>query len=288
MQNKALGLLAVFGLLFFVACGNDDPRSSDIDDDEDPITVTYTLTLTPSANGSVVADTAGPYVSGTVVTLTATPVAGYKIGAWTGTNDDTSTSPVNRVTMVTAKTVAVSFVPVSAATFQLTLTQNVNGTISASPAGPTYSDGTTVILTATPAAGYRVASWNGTDNDASKSNTNTVTMTAAKTVSATFEVTTVQYTLVVTQSEFGGGDWGFTATPPGATYTATTTTLTYDADTSVTLQGVSTPTWPFDGWNGDVPADDKSKCKIIILMDANKNIKAVIPNETREPACTGA
>ncbi|MCL4805196.1 MAG: hypothetical protein KJ046_12920 [Anaerolineae bacterium] len=43
----------------------------------------------------------------------------------------------------------------------------------------TYHGGETITLTAAPAAGYRVKGWSGTDNDASTSTTNTVTMPAS-------------------------------------------------------------------------------------------------------------
>jgi hypothetical protein len=61
-----------------------------------------------------------------------------------------------------------------------------NGTIQ--PIAGTYTVGTVVTLTATPSSGYRVKAWTGTNNDALKTNTNTVTMSAAKTVTVTFEL----------------------------------------------------------------------------------------------------
>jgi len=51
----------------------------------------------------------------------------------------------------------------------------------------TYYRGTAVILTATPDAGYRVASWSGTINDGSTTLTNVVVMSSDKAVSVQFE-----------------------------------------------------------------------------------------------------
>ena len=50
---------------------------------------------------------------------------------------------------------------------QYTLTVNVvgEGSVNVNPDSDTYGAGTVVTLTATPASGYRVASWSGADND---------------------------------------------------------------------------------------------------------------------------
>jgi Divergent InlB B-repeat domain/Dockerin type I domain len=67
----------------------------------------YSLTLTHNGNGanpvanptkSVGCD-AGKYLTGEVVTLTATPDFGYSVSGWTGTDNDTSTSSTNTLTM---------------------------------------------------------------------------------------------------------------------------------------------------------------------------------------------
>ena len=71
---------------------------------------------------------------------------------------------------------------------QYDLTVDVSGSYgTVSPTSGTYPSGTVVQLTAVPDTGYRVAAWSGTDNDASTSNTNTVTMNDHKTVTVAFE-----------------------------------------------------------------------------------------------------
>jgi len=68
--------------------------------------------------------------------------------------------------------------------YNLTVNTTGNGSVSLSPAGGTYNEGTTVTLTATPDAGWEFAGWSGdltgTNNPA------TITMDADKTVTATF------------------------------------------------------------------------------------------------------
>jgi azurin len=144
------------------------------------------LTSGVSGTGGTINPSLQVYNQGTTVTVTATPATGYRVLSWTGTANDALKTNTNTVVMTADKTVTVTFelIPVTYA-----LTASVvggNGTIS--PATGTYNQGTVVTLTATPAAGYRVLSWTGTDNDALKTNTNTITMSAARTVTVRFEL----------------------------------------------------------------------------------------------------
>ena len=67
-------------------------------------------------------------------------------------------------------------------------TSVVNGHGTLTPATGLQTATTVVTLTATPAIGYRVKKWTGTDNDTSTATTNRVTMTSAKTVTVEFEI----------------------------------------------------------------------------------------------------
>lgn len=70
--------------------------------------------------------------------------------------------------------------------YSLTLGAGPNGTLAASPAGPTYAPGTVVSLTAVPDAQWTLQAWSGTDDDASISTVNHVTMNGDRTVSVQF------------------------------------------------------------------------------------------------------
>ncbi len=75
------------------------------------------------------------------------------------------------------------------ATYALNLSViNGHGTVAASPSSGPYAQGTAVSLTATPDSGYQVKAWTGTNNDASKENTNMVTMNEYHTVTVEFEL----------------------------------------------------------------------------------------------------
>ena len=53
---------------------------------------------------------AGRYISGESITLTASPSAGYRVGSWSGTSNDASTSITNSLVMpASAKTVTVNY-----------------------------------------------------------------------------------------------------------------------------------------------------------------------------------
>jgi len=142
---------------------------------------TYTLTVN-AVNGTVSkAPNQTTYNHGSNVVLTATPAAGYVFTSWSG--DATGTTNPLTVNMTSNKTITANFtaIPVN----QFTLTVNaVNGSVSKVADQPTYASGSTVVLTATPAAGYNFTSWSG---DATGSvNPITVTMNANKTITANF------------------------------------------------------------------------------------------------------
>ncbi len=86
------------------------------------------------------------------------------------------------------KTVVATFTPISVPEY--TLTVNVVGNGSVTPSSGTYPEGTAVALTATPADGWHVAGWSGTNDDSGTSTENTLIMPAgAHTASITFERT---------------------------------------------------------------------------------------------------
>jgi uncharacterized repeat protein (TIGR02543 family) len=143
--------------------------------------VTYTLTTT-ATNGLVAKSPSQPnYISGATVQLTATPADGYTFTSWSG--DATgSTNPLS-VSMTANKNITANFTLIPIVTYTLTTTA-INGTVAKSPNQTNYNIGTTVQLTATPAANYRFGSWSG---DASGStNPLSVNMISNKNITANF------------------------------------------------------------------------------------------------------
>ena len=137
------------------------------------------------ANGYVEPDS-GVYRQYEVVQLRAYPDEGYRIKAWTGTDDDSSIEPNNIVTLMAEASVTIEFEEIPL--YQLR-TEVIGGRGAISPyhrRGEYYPDGTVVILVATPDISYIVDRWAESDDDASYSNTNTVTMDSDKDVTVLF------------------------------------------------------------------------------------------------------
>jgi uncharacterized repeat protein (TIGR02543 family) len=215
------------------------------------VPMTYTLSVS-ATNGSVALSPAGGvYTAGTVVTLTATPAAGYRFSGWSGAV--TGTSNPAALTINGNRSVAASFVPI-------TYTLNVsaaNGSVTMSPAGGIYNAGTVVTLTATPAVGYQFSGWSG--DLAGTSNPATVTMDGDRSVSANFAVIPVT-TYKLTTSATNGS---ITLTPAGGTYSA---------GTVVTLKAVPRSAWyKFSGWGGDLTGKTNPTT---ITMNGNKRVTA--------------
>ena len=155
----------------------------------------YALTLAHTGTGSdPVASpanstgcSAGQYVAGAVIGLTATPSSGWSVGSWSGTDNNSSTATTNQVTMpASARTASVTYVQIPPTCYALTLAHTGTGSDPvASPANSTgcsagqYVVGQVIGLTATPGSGWSVGSWTNTSNDSSTATTNQWTMTAA-------------------------------------------------------------------------------------------------------------
>ena len=97
----------------------------------------------------------------------------------------------------------------------LTVTRDGNGVVTSSPTGincgttcsATYASGTVVTLTAAPLDGSTFTGWSGCD--AVSGTTCTVTMNAAKSITAGF------FTPILTVSKAGTGRGDVTSNPPG-------------------------------------------------------------------------
>ncbi len=116
--------------------------------------------------------------------VNAIPRDGNQI-VWSGTDNDKINDGNNSVRMTGNKTVTVS---IGRDTCNL-ITEVVGdhgGTLT--PASGTYPRNADVNLVATPDAGFRVYSWQGTNNDLSSARTNMVTMNGDKTVRVTFSL----------------------------------------------------------------------------------------------------
>ncbi|HYC88767.1 MAG TPA: InlB B-repeat-containing protein [Thermoanaerobaculia bacterium] len=149
-------------------------------------TPAYTLTTNVSGSGSISrSPDAASYASGTVVTLTATPAAGFVFSGWSG--DLTGTANPATITMSANRTVTATFTSGGTTSYTLTTSVSGSGSVSRSPNASSYPSGTVVTLTATPAAGYQFSGWSG--DLTGSANPATITMSANRSVTASFTPT---------------------------------------------------------------------------------------------------
>lgn len=216
-------------------------------------TASYALQVSRSGSGTVTSTPAGincgtdcseSYASGTSVTLTAAPAAGYTFSGWNG--GGCAGTGACTVSMTMARSVNASF---SAVTYTLSVSRTGSGSVTSTPAGiacgsdcsEAYGSGASVALTATPASGYTFGGWGGACSGAGGC---TVSMTAARNVTATFNAVPT-YTLSVSRSGLGT----VTSAPAGINC-GTDCSETYASGTSVTLSASPASGYIFGGWSG--------------------------------------
>jgi uncharacterized repeat protein (TIGR02543 family) len=238
----------------------------------------YTLTVTKSGNGggAVTSSPSGincgaicsyQFVSGTNVTLTATPDASSVFSGWSG--DATGSSSTVMITMNSNKSMTATF----NALYTLTVTKSGTGTgaVTSSPSGINcgatcsyqFVSNTNVTLTATPDSSSIFSGWSG--DVTGSSSTVMITMNSNKNMTATF---TPKCTLTITKSGNGGG--AVTSSPSGINCGATCS-YQFVPDTNVTLTATPDSSSVFSGWSGDATG---SSSTVMITMNANKNMTA--------------
>jgi subtilisin-like proprotein convertase family protein len=223
-----------------------------------PLSFTYAgdqlLTVTKVGQGTVTsapagincgADCAEAYTSGTAVTLTATPAAGWVFSGWSGACTGASCGLVmNAPAAVTA-----TFTQ----THPLSVTKVGQGTVTSAPAGincgadcfEAYPAGTSLALTATPAAGWVFSNWSGACTGATCS----LVMNAPAAVTATFTQQQQNTPTITTLTPNHGSTEGLTPVTitgtnlSGATVTVGGNSATKLANTSTTISLI-TPAGP--------------------------------------------
>ncbi|MEE8391306.1 MAG: proprotein convertase P-domain-containing protein, partial [Anaerolineae bacterium] len=222
--------------------------------------VTYTLTVHTVGSGSVEPG-GGTYISGTLLSLVAMPDLGWQFDGWSG--DVISTTNPISLTMDADKVVTATF-----SQEQYTLAVNVepvgSGNVAVDPDQPTYVYGDVVTLTATPAPGWQFDGWSGSISGTTL--TTTVTMDAAKAVTATFSAIPT-YTLSI--NTIGQG-----------TVQATPNRLGYDAGEVVTLSAHPAAGYQFSAWSGAVVGTAE---QVTLIMTQNAAITATF---TQQPQPT--
>jgi hypothetical protein len=142
---------------------------------------TYTLTVQIQGSGTVSRNpTNSVYPEGAVVTITATPGAGWYFAGWL---DDASgvMNPLS-VTMNSNKVITAYFYAIP--NFTLSIETSGQGTVSLDPPGGTYLRNTDVLVTAIPATGWVFVQWR--DGASGSVNPLSVNVYANKSITAVF------------------------------------------------------------------------------------------------------
>jgi hypothetical protein len=187
-----------------------------------------TVTESPDGFTFVSGNTVGYlFVKGSAITLTAVPDVNWAFQGWNGSLSGKQ-NPVN-VTMDQSVDITATFVQVPP--YTLTVKVVGNGTVTVTPSAATYFNGTVVTLTALPSVNWAFINWTG--DLASRQSQVNLTMSANKTVTATF----IQY-FTLTVSVVGNGTVMQNSSGP------------YLSGANVTLTAVPSVDWRFWNWSG--------------------------------------
>jgi len=214
---------------------------------------TFTLNVT-AENGSVEKNPdQQDYIEGTQVVLTATPNNGFVFTSWSG--DATGSKSSLTVTMDSNKNITANFTAIPANTFALNVIA-VNGSVEKNPDQQSYINGSHVVLTATPDAGYVFTSWSG---DATGSNNPlSVTMNANKNITANF-------------TAIPAGTFALNVTAVNGSVAKNPDQQSYNNGSQVVLTATANDGFKFSSWSGDATGSDNP---LTVTMNANKNITA--------------
>jgi endoglucanase len=220
---------------------------------------TLTVTKAGTGSGTVTSTPSGincgstcsaSFTSGTSVTLTPAVASGSTFGGWSGACTGTGACTVS---MTQARSVTATFNS-TVTTFALTVTRagTGTGTVTSSPTGincgstcsANYNSGTSVTLTAAAAGGSTFAGWSGACTGTGAC---TVSMTQARSVTATFNGTVTTFALTVTRAGMGTGT--VTSSPAGINC-GSSCSANYNSGASVTLTAAAATGSTFAGWSG--------------------------------------
>ena len=216
--------------------------------------VTLFVSKGGTGSGTVISSPAGincgadcqeTYTAGQMTTLTATPATGSTFTGWSGAGC-TGTAPCT-LTMTAATTVTAMFT-LNAFALDVTRAGNGSGSVTSLPAGiacgaacsATYDYGTVVTLTPAASLGSMFTGWSGACTGTGACS---VTINAAKSVSATFTLDT--HALTVARAGTGTGAITGTGISCGADCSET-----FNYGSMVTLASTAATGSTFAGWSG--------------------------------------
>lgn len=233
-----------------------------------PVTVSVTgkgsVTSTPTGINCPSAACTATFPARTQITLTATPASGAAFNGWSG--DCTGAASPCTVVIDGAKSVAAQFQ--GPYELNVAIAGGGSGTITSSPAGincaPTcsasFATGSTVTLTAAPAANSYLSSWS-VPGCASNATTCTLTMNADTAVSINIPLKPV-----VTVTVAGSGQ-GLVTSGDGQLSCPGSCAESVAPGTSVSLAAAASSSSTFSGWSGACSGEQQGLCTLTVNTD---------------------
>ena len=233
----------------------------------------YRLTMAtdPEEAGTVIDVTdESPYAEGAIVGIKAEARPGYMFSRWTasaGVFDDPLSAETAFTMPATDVTVTAHFVE----GYHLTIDSSDGGLVAQPGEGTfTYTKGAVVELVATAWTCYEFTHWSGDAVADHSSHVTTITMDAARNVTASFGA--FRYELTVEAS--GGGS---VAAPGEGTFT-------YDCGTAVPLKAIPDPGYSFVSWAGDVATiNNRRASSTNVVMQGEYSVTATFIRESDPP-----
>ena len=212
---------------------------------------TITATADPTNGGTVTGS--GTYTYGQSCTLTATAATGYAFVNWTKNGQQVSTNASYTFTVTESATYVANF-QVQSYTITTIANPAEGGNITG---GGTYNYGQSCTLTATASEGYDFVSWTENDVVISNEDTYTFTVTDNRTLTANFELMTIEITA--------------TADPIEAANISGAGSYTFGDEVTLTI--IRNEDWAFQNWteNGEVVSEEMT---YTFIATENRNLVA--------------
>lgn len=286
-----IAMIAVATALSSIACDSGEkppaPDTCEGNPSDTCGTVTLTVVRSGSGTGTVASSPLGidcgstcslELVAGATVLLTSTPDESSRFAGWKGACTGEASC---QVTVSASMTVEAVFVRESSQTHMLEVvkTGEGEGRVRSTPTGidcgsacsADFESGATVALTATPGNGSSFAGWSGA---CSGTGTCTVTMSEARSVSASFApAKPTSHLLSVSRS--GNGSGTVKSTPSGISC-GSTCSAQMPAGTVVTLTATPAGNSTFTGWSG--ACSGSGTCSV--TMNGARNVVAGFATQT--------
>ena len=196
--------------------------------------LSLSLSASPAEGGTVSGD--GTYLDGDNVTATATANPNFRFVRWTESGSGVSNDAAYSFTLTASRTLVAEFEPIASFSVTLSAEPAEGGAVSGNG---TYTEGTNVLISATPNPNYSFVHWADADNgnaEVSTSPSYTIASIAANVnYVAIFEPTTLpQHTINLSTEPAEGG----TVTGSGI----------YTESTTATAEANPNPGYLFEGW----------------------------------------